>query len=128
MFTKFKLHPVSASLLLLVAALLIGCGSGRSAEQSFEPALDQSALESAYAAEQVPAESKLDYQYAAQNGLAGTVVVAPAAAGDQVLAESKLDYWYAAQNSGFAAQSSPSGEYTLDFWYARHNGYDPMGE
>ena len=129
MFTKFKLHPVSAYLLLLVAALLlIGCGSGRSAEQSFEPALDQSALESAYAADQVPAESKLDYQYAAQNGLAVTVDLAPAAAGDQVPAESKLDHRYAAQNGGFAAQSSPSGEYTLDFWYARQNGYDPMGE
>lgn len=129
MLKKFKLHPVLDSLLLLAAALLlIGCGNGRSSEQSFEPALDQSALVSAYAAEHVPAESKLDYQYAMQNGLAATAALAPAAAGDLVPAASKLDYRYAVQNGGAAAQSFAPGENTLDFWYARQNGYAPAGE
>ena len=128
MFTKFNLHPVFVSVLLLAALVLMGCGSGRASEQSFEEALDQSARVSAYAADQVPAESKLDYQYAMQNGLAATAALAPAAAGDLVSAASKLDYRYAVQNGGVAAQSSASGEYTLDFWYARQNGYAPAGE
>ncbi len=127
MLKKFKLHPVLDSLLLLAAALLlIGCGSGRSSEQSFEPALGQSALGSAYAADHVPAESKLDYQYAMQNGLAATAALAPAAANSLVSAESKLDYWYAAQNGSPAIESpSAATESTMDFWYARQNGYPP---
>jgi hypothetical protein len=125
MFKKFKLHPVLGSLLLLTAALLlIGCGSGRSSEQSFEPALDQSARISAYEAAQVPAQSKLDYQYAQQNGLVVTDALTPAAASDLVSAESKLDYWYAAQNGSPAIESpSAASESTMDFWYARQNGY-----
>ncbi|MBK8901578.1 MAG: hypothetical protein IPM53_10375 [Anaerolineaceae bacterium] len=129
MFKKFKLHTLSLYLMLLVAALvLIGCGSGRSSEQTFEPSVDQSALVSAYAANQVPAESKMDYRYAAQNGLAANTSLVPASASDQVPAESKLDYQYAVQNGGLAVESpSVANENTMDFWYARQNGYVSSG-
>lgn len=122
---KFKLHPVIASLWLLAAALvLISCGNGRSSAQLFEPAIDQSALESAYSTNQVPAESKMDYRYAQQNRPAANAAAFSAATNDSIPAESKMDYWYAVQSGGLEQVPSDIGnENTLDFWYARQNGY-----
>ena len=118
------------SFMVLMGAflLLISCSGGPSSEQSFEPAMDQSALVSSYASDRVAAESKLDHQYAMQNGLAANPAAVPAAASDLVPAESKLDYRYAVQNGGLETQPSASNEYTLDFWYARQNGYDPAAQ
>lgn len=127
MFTKFKLLCFCISFCCWLPRCSLVAAVAVSRSSLFEPALDQSALESAYA-DQVPAESKWITSTPRKMVWLALLLWPLLLLVTRFPAESKLDYRYAAQNGGFAAQSSPSGEYTLDFWYARQNGYDLMGE